>query len=87
MVYMFGLNAKLDYLDINNSTVKGGKASQRHIDSMNYYPTNHMKNMDQAVSEIEAKAYVHSIITEHSLSPAPCNWVIVPAIVTSFFSN
>lgn len=39
-----------------------------------------MKYADQSVSETDAKAYVHSMITEHSLFPAPNNWVIVPAI-------
>ena len=39
-----------------------------------------MKQVDQRVSEIEAKAYVQSMITEHSFSPAPNNWVIVPAV-------
>ena len=42
-------------------------------------PTNHMNTVDHSVSEIDANPYVHSIITEHSLSPALNNWVIVPA--------
>lgn len=39
--------------------------------------------MDQRVREMDAKAYVHSKITEHSLSPAPKSWVIVPATTHS----
>jgi len=35
--------------------------------------TSHMKKVDQRVTAIDAKAYVHSMITEHSLSPAPNN--------------
>ena len=41
--------------------------------------TSHMKKVDQRVTAIDAKAYVHSMITEHSLSPDPNNWAIVPA--------
>lgn len=44
------------------------------------YETSHIKQVDQSVRENEATAYVHSMITEHSLSPASNNWVIVPAI-------
>ena len=40
--------------------------------------TSHMKKVDQRVTAIDAKAYVHSMITEHSLSPAPNNSTIVP---------
>ena len=39
----------------------------------------HMKRVDHRVRNIDADAYAHNIITEHSLSPAPNNWVIVPA--------
>lgn len=42
-----------------------------------HYTTSHMKKVDQSVSETDAKAYVQSIITEHSLSP-PNIWVMVP---------
>lgn len=39
-----------------------------------------MKKVDQRVTTIDAKAYDHSMITEHSLSPPdPNNWAIVPA--------
>jgi hypothetical protein len=39
-----------------------------------------MKKVDQRVTAIDAKAYDHNIITEHSLSPPdPNNWAIVPA--------
>lgn len=38
-----------------------------------------MNKVDHSVRENEATAYVHSMITEHSLSPASNNWVIVPA--------
>ena len=46
--------------------------------------TSHMNKVDQSVSETDAKPYVHSMITEHSLSPAPNNWIIVPARLGSW---
>lgn len=46
-----------------------------------------MKRVDHSVSETDAKAYVHNIITEHSLSPAWNNWVIVPAQLGIYEDN
>lgn len=40
--------------------------------------TSHMNKVDQSVRATDAKAYVHSMMTEHSLSPAPNSCVIVP---------
>jgi len=37
-----------------------------------------MKKVDQRVTATAAKIYVQSMITEHSLSPAPNNWAMVP---------
>ena len=39
-----------------------------------------MKKVDQRVTAIDATAYVHSMITEHSLPPAPNNWAMVPTM-------
>ena len=44
--------------------------------------TSHMNKVDQSVRATDAKAYVHSMMTEHSLSPAPNSCVIVPANIT-----
>lgn len=38
-----------------------------------------MKNADHTVTATEARAYTHTKITEHSLSPTPNSCVIVPA--------
>jgi len=48
------------------------------------HDTSHMKKVDQRVTAIDAKAYVHSMITEHSLSPAPNNWAMVPSHTDRF---
>lgn len=52
--------------------------TRRPIDRSIYHDSVHMKNADHTVTATEARAYTHTKMTEHSLSPTPNSCVMVP---------
>lgn len=60
---------------------------KKKYNNMIIQETSHRKKVDQRVTATDAKAYDHSIITEHSLALPPNNWDIVPAKIHSNYTR